>query len=481
MEKGKELTVEIKEMSPYGVGVAYLNSGIQVEVPKTYKNEKVQIELLEKIRDRFPEIWTAVLKKIIEPSKERVVSYCQHSEVCQGCHLDTIQYENQVAFKKEWAKSFFDGAEINFIEAEKFLGYRNSSTFILKKKEEELEIGFFHKGRFVHIVDCPTCPEIFTKINKTLSRLVKEQPISIYEPEQNKGFIKAVSYKYSFSENKVMVIFHTKNTFFKHKEFIQALKNEHPEIVSVYQKKEDDKEGRKTFKEKKALIEKIDGDFYLVDVFPNLNLKFQITAESNFSPNLFQKEKIYQSIIQAFQFKGHEKLLDLFSGSGLFSIAASKNVKMVFGIEKDLSGMNEGVFNAKLNRLENTLFISKRIEKIKELKDIAKEEFQALIIQMPFNKPLHNELMEFLEEKNIEKIVLVSIFPENLKIEIKKFKEMGYSVSQIQVFDILPETYHIESVVIFQKKKKITRKINKNQKSEEKTQTNKKIVIRAKK
>ena len=143
------------------------------------------------------------------------------------------------------------------------------------------------------------------------------------------------------------------------------------------------------------------------------------------------------------------KVLDLFCGIGNFTLHLAKNSKFVLGIDNSKKAIRLAKKNAQINNCSNVKF------KKKDCKDAltdmvnAKAKFDFVLIDPPRQGAIN--IIPELIELNPEKIIYVSCYPPTLARDLKALNGSGYSVSKIQCFDMLPQTYHIESLTLLQR------------------------------
>ena len=81
---------------------------------------------------------------------------------------------------------------------------------------------------------------------------------------------------------------------------------------------------------------------------------------------------------------------------------------------------------------------------VKKLKSKALEELILEISTTP-------EVIEFLANRNIKRIVYVSCDADTLARDCKLFSNLGYTIGQVDPVDMFPRTGHIENVVCIER------------------------------
>ena len=165
-------------------------------------------------------------------------------------------------------------------------------------------------------------------------------------------------------------------------------------------------------------------------------------------------------------------LIDCYCGSGLFALSASSKFKLCVGIEVNDKAAEEATANAQLNKISNCQFVAASAEAIftspptlevgddddndvRQVKDFPRE--QTVVVLDPPRKGCSTEFLEQLYEYSPQRIVYMSCGPATQARDTKGIVEVGgYEIVSIQPFDLFPQTKHIESLIVFEKKKSKT-------------------------
>ena len=179
------------------------------------------------------------------------------------------------------------------------------------------------------------------------------------------------------------------------------------------------------------------------------NLTFQFRAGEFFQNNPFILTDLVNYVIQQSQPQESSFLIDAYCGSGLFGISAASYFKKVIGIEISREGFLGAQAKAELNRITNTEFI---LGDASSIFDTIDSTFRpcTLLVDPPRKGCDHNFLpqaMAFFPNY----IVYISCDPATQARDAKILMDGGYSILDIQPFDLFPQTRHIESVMTLRK------------------------------
>lgn len=180
----------------------------------------------------------------------------------------------------------------------------------------------------------------------------------------------------------------------------------------------------------------------------NFKLKdkiFKVSSDDFYQVNDYQIENLYD-IARKYLDKDN-KLLDLFCGSGISSIAL--NDDHIIGIEINKSAIEDAKENALANNLKDYKFIAKNAKYIDQ-KFIKKEKIKAVTVDPP-RAGLDKEIIKTLTKTKIENIIYISCNPQTLARDIKRFMDRGYKLEKIKAVDMFPQTMHVETIALIQK------------------------------
>ena len=173
---------------------------------------------------------------------------------------------------------------------------------------------------------------------------------------------------------------------------------------------------------------------------------FKVSKDDFYQVNDYQIENLYQNARKYLE--KNKKLLDLFCGSGISSIAL--NDDNIVGIEINKSAIKDAKENAKINNLTDYKFIDKNANYIDQ-KFIEKEKIQTVTVDPP-RAGLDKEIIKTLAKTKIKNIIYISCNPQTLARDIKRFMDRGYELKEIKAVDMFPQTMHVETVVLMSRK-----------------------------
>ena len=400
--------VKIIRLNNEGLGVALVNKFV-VFVTNSLPNELVKIKITE-VNENYAK---GIVTSYVETSNDRVIPECPYYEKCGGCNLMHMNYESQINFKKDKVKSIFKkisniDIDIKDIIYDKEYNYRNK--VVLKVKGNKIGL---YREKTNDIISVDRCLIIDNKINDELIKL--ELFVNKYINNNiSELMIRTIN-------NKIMFSLDTIN-----KEVRDSFLDNFSHIDSIYI-------NNKLVYGEEFLKEKID------------NLEFNISPKSFFQVNKNIMTKMYE---KAISYIDGGITLDLYSGTGTISMLASKTSKEVIGIEALQDAVKDANNNLELNNIKNVSFICDKVEnKINELKD---KNIDNIILDPPRSGSDKKSLNSILEIEP-KQIIYISCNPVTLARDYNTLKEK-YNIKEITLFDMFPNTYHVESLMVLERR-----------------------------
>lgn len=390
--------VNIIRRNNEGEGIAKIDDMI-VFVQNAIEGETVKIKI-DKIEKNYAH---AQMQEIISKSKNRITPVCPYYKDCGGCSLMHENHESQLNFKKQKVIGLFEKVAKEKINPNIYsfneLNYRNKVTL----KVINNEIGFY-KQNTNELVKIDKCLLADNKIND----LIKE--LSKYDINDTNIMIRICNNKLMINfdklDNKKLIDELNVDAFYINNKLVKG--------SSIYE---------------------------VIDDF-----KFKVSPKSFFQVNQEVMNNLYKKALS--YINNNDLTLDLYSGTGTISILVSNKSKRVIAIEKEESAVSDANDNLKLNNINNVSFICGKVEdKISSLK---KEKIDNIIIDPP-RKGINKKGIDVIREIKPNKLIYISCDPNTLVRDYNLLKDI-YDLKDINLYDMFPQTYHIESLLVLERK-----------------------------
>jgi 23S rRNA (uracil1939-C5)-methyltransferase len=352
-----------------------------VFVPGVLPGEQVEITPPVKMRGTC----FSELKRIIAASPSRREPLCPYFGVCGGCDWMYIAYDEQVRIKKEIYKESFRkvAQHTSFPEPEVITSPETGYRMRARLQiNQKGEAGFF-RGNSNEIVRIKSCPLLSERLN-TLFDL--EYPVN---HDKRKNELRVIDGDLSMASD--------------------------PHVKGLTTSCTDVTVDGKVFKVN-------GGDFFQSNRFVNLQLG------TWFRP-----------------FIGGDFCIDLYGGSGFFSMMVASQFKLGLLVESVRSQVDNANANFTRNGINNFKAVCSESEK---LLSVCSKHPDCMIVDPP-RPGLTREVRSAIAKLKPRTIVYVSCNISTQARDSEYFvKEIGYSIRKTAIFDCYPNTSHIESVMI---------------------------------
>jgi 23S rRNA (uracil1939-C5)-methyltransferase len=147
--------------------------------------------------------------------------------------------------------------------------------------------------------------------------------------------------------------------------------------------------------------------------------------------------------------EGPRRVLDLYSGSGLFSLPLAARGHTVVAVEASRKGARDAALNRRTNGIpEGRLtLVSADVERaLPRLAD--GERFDAVVLDPPREGCPPSVLRSVFGRLRPARAVIVSCNPDALGRELAQAVASGYRVLPVQPVDMFPHTPHVEAVAV---------------------------------
>ena len=393
--------VVIDRLNHQGDGICIIDNRV-VFVKNALPDEKVKIKI-NHISKKF--VSGDVVERLSSVSS-RVKPLCPYYSVCGGCDIMHMNYDFQHDFKYDKVydiirKFVKDDILINKVSFDEQFYYRNKATFHVKEG-----IGFY-KEKTYDLIDIDKCLISSCEINNTL-KILKEMDLNN---------IKSIVVRSSYYDKSVMVIFNSIGKV-DNNMIINSLSDY---VSSIY------------------INDKlIYGDRYIVDCIGSL--KFVISPESFFQVNTPMAYKLYSCVKDYAQVDSKTSVLDLYCGTGTIGLFVGGDD--LVGVEINKSAVSDANINKNINGLNANFICGDSGEVLKKLN----KKFDVVIVDPPRSGLSTLAVNEVLGVR-AKRIVYVSCDPITLARDLNILKEY-YIIKEISLFDLFPNTHHVESVVL---------------------------------
>lgn len=372
-----------------------------VMVPFSLPGERVRAKVFRNQKN-FSE---ADLVEVLVASPDRVEPRCGVFGQCGGCQYQHLNYEGQLTWKRQQVVELLEHlAGINHavnpvIGSPEQFGYRSKITPHFQTQPwtdehgtQSFPIGFLKQGTRSNIVDVPACPIATDAINAKLSEVRAEVQGKLARQEFKKGAT-------------------------------LLLRDAEEGVVTAHD----------------AVIHEI-----IEQPGDRLPLRLHFLARDFFQNNPFILPAFTDYVRQQALATGATRLVDAYCGSGLFALSLAPSFEQVAGVEISETSVQFATENAKANAITNASFIAGDATAI--FADLEFDPAETVMVIDPPRKGCDEAFLKQLFAYGPKAVVYVSCDPATQMRDLVHFTEANYRVTDVQPFDLFPQTRHLECV-----------------------------------
>ncbi len=421
------MNVRIEKLIYGGEGLGH-HEGQTVFVPFVLPDEVVAIRPTD-CRKKFVR---GRVEQVVLPSPERAPAPCPHFGVCGGCHYQHIPYEAQLKYKAEILRETL--ARIGRVEwkgpiethASPPLGYRNRAQWKIRPADEggRPAIGYFQAGSTLlcGVEACPILSPPVAEVLRTLHRLLLEGALpatlreveAFADPNEKKMLL-----------NASLVRFEGPPEALAHR-----LRSSLPGVETLL-----------LHESRRDRLELFGPGFihYLVRGIP-----YRVAHLSFFQVNGFLVDELVHAVVPD---ERGGLALDLFAGVGLFTLPLAERFDRVVAVESNPAAARDLQANIEQHTARAQHFHAEAesfLARSKETPD--------LIVLDPPRVGVSARALTLLKQVAPRRIIYLSCDPATLARDLAALTAAGgdgatYEIREVLLFDVFPQTYHIETLV----------------------------------
>ncbi|HUT23738.1 MAG TPA: 23S rRNA (uracil(1939)-C(5))-methyltransferase RlmD [Sumerlaeia bacterium] len=462
IQKGTAIELDVEDLAYGGRGIARVAGAdpeaarFVVFVSHAVPGDRVRARIVKRKKNHAE----AELEEVLSPSPSRVAPPCPLFGTCGGCSWQNLPYGEQLIHKQRQAESVLEhlsDARPDRVEpivpSPKEWRYRNKMDFTFgTDARREPILGFHRPGRFWEIIEAPACllqPEPLDRLLGAMTRWVRAKGLPAYNPRSHEGFLRHLVLRHSVATNEVVALLLTSEGELPEPETLAAALCEAcPELKGLVW-------GLNTGLADVARQEKELwrwGEPWLCETLGDL--RFRISPLSFFQTNTPAAERLY-SVIRAMlgEDARRHRLLDAYCGTGSIGIFCAGAVREVVGIELLRDAVWDARDNAERNGVANCTFLAGEMREVLPLaSDMPGGRFGRVVMDPP-RGGMDKRALRGLLEIQAPVLIYVSCNPSTLARDLIVIREAGYRAAAMQAVDLFPQTYHIETVVRFEKER----------------------------
>lgn len=376
----------------------------------------------------------------------------QPLQSCGGCQIQHLSYAAQLQAKRSIVVQALqriggvDAAEeivSECVPSPQPFHYRNKAEFVIAPDDGDgssasvapgWRAGFLAPESH-HAVDITHCPIQQDKNNTFLAALreaLRAGLASPFDERRSAGVVKRVTVRTSSQGESLAVAETTDAAWPEQQEFAAALLHSLPHLTGVL---------RRSTAGSRTTMKTLGGRDWLEEEICGLRLR--VTGDSFFQINTALTPTLVETALRLAQLQPGHRVLDLFCGVGLFTLAAAQCSATVSGIEANEAAVVTARDNAQRNGLKATFHAGDAARSMQR-GPWASTQWDVVLLDPP--RAGAATCIAPLLRLQPQRIVYVSCDPATLARDLKQLCKGGYALRAAVPLDMFPQTAHVETV-----------------------------------
>ena len=375
--------------------------------------------------------------QIVRPSQHRIEPGCPYFYHCGGCHYQHTDYANQLEIKKSVLReSLQRTAKLNWpdeihVHPSPPWNYRNRARMHVKSAGNDAHgtfaMGYYRMGSH-ELLPVQSCPISSPLINRAIN--------AIWEMGRA-GRVPKSTHEIEFFANandselllKIYSVYEPEPSAQQDlQQFAQFVKAYLPEVS-----------GAVAFATGSSLFpwDSVTWSSGKTSLMYNTQrARYRVQAGSFFQTNRFLTDELVSIVTNG---KSGKLALDLYAGTGLFSLVLAQTFERVIAVEASTSSFEDLRTNAMSNIEPVLADTGDFLGRPAVMPDY--------IVMDPPRTGLGDKITRLLSKIAAPLLTYVSCDPATLSRDLRVLTEFGYRVQSVHLVDLFPQTFHVESVV----------------------------------
>jgi 23S rRNA (uracil1939-C5)-methyltransferase len=435
----KELALSMQSVGDDGYGVGtYSKPDSPIERTVRIKNALPDETVTARMLKRRQGEWFGEALSISEGTEANVrrAPPCEFFPRCGGCAVQHMDYSAQLQLKQS---GLMAALTANQVQAARFLppvfgprfNYRTKARFGVRVVGDEVLVGFRESfsNRVGRMSACLTLTEALSGLIDPLQKLIAALSIPQWIPQVEVA---------AGDRQEALILRHLEPLSEKDQELLQAFAIRHR--VRVYTQSG----GYDTVTPASPGAE----NPYLSYGNPDYGLNLQFEPADFTQVNLQMNLKLVRGAIASLNATPGSRVLDLFCGIGNFSLPLAAAGMQVRGLEAAAPAIDRANMNARYNGLSGRCEFA--VQDLYDADCLNLGQAEYLLLDPPRSGAGPN-LAAWLETTGARRVAYVSCSPKSFAQDAAVLKQAGFSLEQVGIYDMFPNTAHVETLGIFQR------------------------------
>lgn len=391
-----------------------------------------------------------------KPHPHRVVPPCEKYATCGGCawmHLTRPGQEEgrRAHVTAELAEAGLDDVIVGQLHPspDGMTGFRH----VIK-----VAVGYSDTGRIrlgawgrrnrhvIPIPDCHVAAPVLQRIMNTLAYHVIDLDIRPFDPETGEGVLRVFVLRASRTTGEVMVTIVAGRHIHALGELTERITQQESAITGVWLHINDGP-GNAIFGRDGGVVglKPLAGKDHIEEKLGDVT--YRIGPGDFFQTNPAMAEVLYRRTLERLELANGVPFVDLYCGVGGFAIPAARVTGWALGVEEVAGAVQRAREAAQRNRVVAE-FVTGRVEELAPQLESRLSGTRPILTVNPARRGLEPGVVDTIVKLAPRRIGYVSCSPRAMARDLALFRAAGYEIGEIEMFDMFPNTPHVECLAI---------------------------------
>jgi 23S rRNA (uracil1939-C5)-methyltransferase len=428
-------------------------NGRTLQIWEGIPGEVARVRLEHRGQNQSLARWVSASK----PSEHRVNPPCEKYAACGGCpwmHLDAAGQEDGriTHVRGELAEAGLGDVVVAghvHPSPDGLQGFRH----LIKVAAGESDTGRLRLGAWgrrnrhvIPIPDCNVAAPVLRRVMNALAYHMIALDLRPFNPETGDGVVRVFVLRASRTTGQVMVTIVAGRHIFALGELAERICAQESSITGVWLHINDGP-GNAIFGRDGGVIglKPLAGKDHIEEKLNDV--VYRVGPGDFFQTNPAMAEVLYRRTLERLELTHGVPFVDLYCGVGGFAIPAAKITGWALGVEEVAGAVARAREAAQRNRVVAE-FVAGKVEELAPQLESRLEGTRPVMTVNPARRGLEPGVVDTIVKLAPRRIGYVSCSPRAMARDLALFKAAGYEIGEIELFDMFPNTPHVECLAI---------------------------------
>jgi 23S rRNA (uracil1939-C5)-methyltransferase len=415
--------------------------------------ERARVRVVHRGRNQAQALWV----EAPEPDPHRRAPPCDRVHLCGGCPLMHLDPAGQELARRALMGDALREVGLDDVPVGAFHpcptgegGFR----YVIKLGVGTSDRGSLRVGAWgrrsrqvVPIPECLVTTDTLRQAMKVLAHHVIQQELWPYEPETDRGVLRSVVLRESRTTGEVLVTLVAGRFVPGLKALAEALAADLNAVAGVwvhlnsgpgnaiFVRDDEGVVGVRPLIGKETIDESI------------LGIDYRIGPGDFFQTNPATAEVLYGRALARLALAEGDAVVDLYCGVGGFALQAARQSGWALGVEEVDGAVSRARETARRLRIPAE-FASGRVVDVLAGLAARLGDARPIVVVNPARRGLEEGVADAILALKPRRIAYVSCNPRALARDLVQFRDAGFSIGEIELFDMFPQTAHVEALTV---------------------------------